>query len=102
MGIVVERSVELRAAPEQVWPIVADTDRLNRAVGLAPLELTPIDDASAARFLVRTVSGGFPLEYEERPFSFVEHRGFSVTRIVRKGALRSIENVYKIEPRVDG
>lgn len=102
MGIVVERSVELRAAPEQVWPIVADTDRLNRAIGLAPVELTPIDDASAARFLVRTVSAGFPLEYEERPFAFVEHRGFSVTRIVRKGALRSIENVYRLEPRAEG
>jgi len=102
MGIVVERSVELEATPEQLWPFVADTDRLNRAVGLAPLELSPIDDASAARFLVRTVSAGFPLEYEERPFAFVEHRGFSVTRIVRKGALRSIENDYRIEPRAGG
>src|SRR5689334_559947 len=101
-AVVVQRSAVLKASAEQLWPVVADTDRLNRAVGLAPIALTPIDDAGAARFLVSTVSAGFPLEYEERPFSFVENRGFSVKRSVRKGALRSIENGYRIEPLEGG
>jgi class 3 adenylate cyclase len=98
----VEESAELRASPDQVWSVIADTDRLNRAVGLAPLELERIDNESAARYLVKTISAGFPLQYEERPFEWVRGRWFSVRRVVRKGAVRTIENRYALEPLPNG
>ena len=102
MAVKVERSQELEAPPGAVWSLLADTERLNRAVGLNTIHLTPHDDTTASRYLVRTVSAGFPMEYEERPFEWVEGRWFAVKRIVRKGALRSVENYFRLEPTADG
>lgn len=57
-AVVVERVVACRADAGALWPLVTDTERLNRAVGLGRLALSPNDDASAARHVVTTVSGG--------------------------------------------
>ena len=55
--VVVTRTVPLDSSPEQLWLAVTDTERLNRAIGFASIELTPNEDDSAARYVVRTVSG---------------------------------------------
>src|SRR5450755_1962356 len=62
--VVVERHIDLKSERAALWCAVGDTERLNRAIGLGRLELKPNSDASAARFVVRTVSAGMPLEYE--------------------------------------
>src|SRR6185369_12470440 len=77
---------------------VGDTERLNRAIGLGRLELTPNTDASAARFVVRTVSAGLPIEYEERPFEWVEGERFSVLRVLHGGVMKSLETSFELEP----
>jgi len=100
--IVVERIVECVSEPAALWPLVTDTDRLNRAIGLGRTALTPNDDGTAARYLVSTVSGGFPLEYEERPYEWSEPRRFSVRRVVRRGLARVMENTFELEPRPGG
>jgi class 3 adenylate cyclase len=100
--VVVERVVDCASEPRELWPLVTDTERLNRAIGLGKLELAAHDDATAARYLVRTVSGGFPLEYEERPFEWEEPRHFSVKRVVRRGLAKSIENRFELAPRAGG
>jgi len=55
MPVFVERVVELSSERSQVWCAIGDTERMNRAVGLGPLRVSPNEDASAARYLVRTV-----------------------------------------------
>jgi class 3 adenylate cyclase len=82
--------------------VITDTERLNRAIGLGPIALEPNDDDSAARYLVRTTSGGFPLEYEERPYEWVENERFAVRRVVRRGAAREMVNVFELEPHGAG
>jgi adenylate cyclase len=96
--VVVERHIDLRSDRALLWCAVGDTERLNRAIGLGRLELTPNTDASAARFVVRTVSAGLPIEYEERPFEWVEGERFSVLRVLHGGVMKSLETSFALEP----
>jgi hypothetical protein len=77
MRVFVERVVELSSERRQLWCAIGDTERMNRAVGLGTLRVSPNEDASAARYVVRTVSAGFALEYEERPFEWTENEHFA-------------------------
>ncbi len=97
-AIVVERAVDLGSEPSALWCIITDTERLNRAIGMGRIELLPNDDDSAARYLVRTVSGGFPVEYEERPYEWVENERFSVRRVMRRGAARVLVTAFEMAP----
>lgn len=96
--VVVERHIDLSSDRTQLWCAVGDTERLNRAIGLGRLELTPNTDSSAARFVVRTISAGLPIEYEERPFEWVEGERFSVLRVLRGGVMKSLETSFALEP----
>jgi class 3 adenylate cyclase len=102
MPVFVERVVELSSDRQQLWCAIGDTERMNRAVGLGPLQVSPMADASAARYLVRTVSGGFALEYEERPFEWTENEHFRIHREMRRGAVRSMTNEFWLTPLANG
>lgn len=92
--IAVTRSIACRSEPEALWCVIADTERLNRAVGLGALEIAPHSDDTAARFVVRTTSGGVPLEYEEPPFEWVENERFSVRREMHGGLVVWMRNTF--------
>ena len=96
--IEVERSIECKSPADRLWPIITDTERMNRAIGLGRLEVQPNSDQSAARYLIKTVAAGFPLEYEERPFEWQLNKRFEVRRVVRKGLTREIENRFRLDP----
>ncbi len=100
--ITVERKFVCASDPAALWCIISDTERLNRSVGLGPITLSENDDDSAARYLVETVSGGFPLSYEERPFEWTENEAFTIRRHVRKGAVEYLENSFLLAPRGKG
>ncbi len=100
--VVVERAIVCRAEKSSLWSAIADTERMNRAIGLGPISARPIDSEGAARFSIATVSGGFPLEYEERPFEFAENERYVVHRNVIKGLIRSLENEFRLEEREGG
>lgn len=102
MSVVVEKKIDCASRPQALWCVITDTERLNRAVGLSKLELSDNDDETAARYVVSTVSGGFPLQYEERPYEWVENETFRVRRDVRKGAAKVIDNFFGLVPRAQG
>src|SRR6266478_1034067 len=93
-----KRVVECASPPEALWPILADTDRFNRAVGLSRIAVQPLEGAGAARYLVATTLGGFRVEYEERPAEFVENERFRFLRVLRRGPVRSIETQFELRP----
>ncbi len=93
------RVVACTSAPEVLWPILADTERFNRAVGLSRISVQPLEGAGAARFLIATTLGGFRVEYEERPAEFVENERFKFLRVLRRGPVRSIETGFELRPR---
>lgn len=96
--VVVEKTVQCASGPAALWPIVADTERMNRAVGLGRLRLVEQSDDSAARYRVRTVSGGIPIEYDERPFEWLENRFFRVRRVMHGGIAEELQSHIQLEP----
>jgi hypothetical protein len=95
-AVVVEAHVDCVSNRESLWRAVANTERLNRAIGLGRITLLPNQNDSAARFVVDTVSGGFGMSYEERPSSSSKTSIFSVRRVVKKGLALSIENTFEL------
>jgi adenylate cyclase len=102
MPVFVERVVELAGDSAKLWSAVGDTERMNRALGLGPLQVKSIESKTAARFLVRTVATGFELEYEEQPFEWTENERFRVHRSMRRGVLRSMTNEFWLAPAAGG
>lgn len=102
--MVVQTTIALSSSPEEVWPLVTDTDRTNRLVFGTPATYRPIEKGvrSSARFVVETKAGGFSLAYEEAPFEWTVNKRFSVFRKMRSGPLTAYTYGIALEPTADG
>ncbi len=63
--------------PEKLWPVLADTNRFNEAMGLAPYALEELPQANGT--VLRRGKGkaaGFSLEWEEKPYEWILERHF--------------------------
>jgi class 3 adenylate cyclase len=102
-AVVVERSIDCACERQALWCMVADTERLNRAIGLGSIALAPNEsEESSARFVVSTVSGGFAMEFEDHPFEWVENERFTVRRVLRGGMFHEIVTSFSLAPRDGG
>ena len=55
-GVVrIEKVIDCRSGASALWPIVTDSDRLNRAIGLGALVVEPYENEGGARYLRRAV-----------------------------------------------
>lgn len=71
-------SIILNAPVERLWPILSDTDRTNRMIGLPAFERTRPD-----RDFIQIVYGhflGVPVNWREHPFEWIFEQQFSVER----------------------
>jgi class 3 adenylate cyclase len=95
-------SWDLEASPRQLWPLVSNTERVNRALGLpAPQFSTRINaDRDVERHAAfRKV---VPFEWREHPFEWVEGRRFGVLREFRQGAFLWFMSLVELQPRGGG
>src|SRR2546425_10163413 len=79
----------LESSPEQLWPLIADTNRFNRDTGVPPVE-TVSGKGKNARRRLRLSAFGIPVEWEEQPFEGVRPRGFGVLRRYTKGPIAEL------------
>lgn len=102
--VTVEATFPMKAKPEQVWPFIADTDRLNRRLGLNGVKYTPLNEATrtAARVVGETRLGGFATRYEEQPWEWTWTRGLSVRRDFQGSPIEYLEVSYRMEPQGTG
>lgn len=100
--IELEQEISCVSPPATLWPLLADTARLNRVVGMAPLELTPLDGPGAERYHVKTSLDGFSAEYDEEPFEWQSPDSFVVRRNMTKGALQSLQMGLSVLPGDNG
>lgn len=100
--VVSERALACRSDARDLWNVLTDTDRTNRAIGLARLDLSPLTGASSARYLVSTDLGGFHVEYEERPFEWVYLKHFKILRRMRSGPVAWMELGFALDERPAG
>ncbi|HEY1954537.1 MAG TPA: DUF5939 domain-containing protein [Polyangiaceae bacterium] len=104
MAVRADASVDLASSPADVWPLLVDTDRLNRLIGMAPVAYRPLEGEHrhASRFLADTRMGGFAVTYEEFPFEWEQPKRFGVYRKFLRGPLAWIRIRWTLEPRGEG
>lgn len=103
-----ERSVLLKASRDALWPLVSDTERLNRLVGLPPVtyEHQPLPGggtrttASATKFKLDLAWQEFPFEWSA-PFFYVVERVFTAGPLKHfKGGTELFEKNGQTEVRL--
>lgn len=91
------------APPERVWPLVSNTDLLNRVVALPPVRLQVSQDprGGVKRRASYTLKG-IPLTWDEPPYEWIENRTLSVRRLYHGGPFREFFLRVTLEPEGAG
>ncbi|UYN94181.1 MAG: adenylate/guanylate cyclase domain-containing protein [Enhydrobacter sp.] len=84
--------------PERLWPLLADTNRFNEAMGLPAyvLEETPQPNGTVLR-RGKGKAAGFALAWEEKPYEWIAGRHFRQAREFTKGPFRRFGPVFDLE-----
>jgi class 3 adenylate cyclase len=91
---------DLQASPEELWPLVADTDRFNRDAGVPALEEGAIGPNARRRLALSKL--GLRIEWEEEPFEWVRPHRFSVVRRYLRGPLAEMRVAAELTPLASG
>ncbi len=72
---------DLLSPPDQLWPLVSNTERFNRAIGLPAVDYTSkIDEQGNVRRFGECGLSFTRLKWEEHPFEWIEGRRMGVLR----------------------
>ena len=95
---------DLKASPQALWPLVADTNRFNRDAGLPDvLERTASDpEAAKNRRRLRLSKLGVKIEWEEEPFEWVRPYRFGVLRRYKTGPVAEARVTAELIERESG
>lgn len=94
---------ELPASPAALWPYLSDTARFNEAAGTpryAVVEETQADGSVRRRASASYM--GVAVEWDDPPYEWVVEREFRQLREFRRGPLKSLGPMLKLEARPDG
>jgi class 3 adenylate cyclase len=87
---------ELDSAPEALWPLVSDTNRFNRDVGLPAMKIMSLrDGVYRLRYKVPLIV----FEWDEEPFEWTYPRSFGILRKYRRGPLKEMRTLLTLETR---
>ena len=96
-------SWRLASPPEALWPFVANTDRFNRAVGLAAATFHDEPRAEGGSTRIGEVKVlGMQLRWREYPFEWIKNREHSVFRWYQGGPVAALWNRVTLAPTEDG
>jgi adenylate cyclase len=90
---------DLKATPEQLWPVVADTNRFNRDAGVPAVEA--LGSKGSVRRL-RLFKFGIPVQWEEQPFEWIRPFRFGVVRSYTKGPVSEMRVEAELNERSEG
>lgn len=94
---------ELEATPRQLWPFIANTDRLNRAIGLPPVQFTDqADGQGVVRRQGQLRKLGMTAAWHEHPFEWIEGRRMGALREYQKGPFKWLLAILEMVPRAGG
>src|SRR3954453_6282997 len=87
--IVVAATVTVPHSPEELWPFVTDTSRIDRAVGLPPATFTRTEQAAGGEVDIGEyrVLGRMIARWIEHPFEWERPRRYAVVREYQAGPL---------------
>src|SRR6185312_12488491 len=99
-AIVVERELRLASPPAALWPLVSNTNRMNRAQGLPSNQVERVDGSTDRRVSVRL--GPLSVSWREKPFDYVVEKGYRMVRVFENGPLARVEGTLTLTPEGSG
>ncbi len=77
-AVTATRTIQLQASPQQLWPFISDTDRVNRLLRLPTAQ--QVGPTTDMRRMVANRRFGLPLTWHEHPFEWVFEQWFRSVR----------------------
>ncbi len=94
---------ELSSSPEDLWPFVSNTERLNRAINLPSVTFSMRTSASGERRRIADAKiSGIPMQWQEHMFEWIEAKRMSVLREFQRGPVRWLTSIVELQRRGDG
>jgi class 3 adenylate cyclase len=92
---------DLESSPQQLWPLISDTNRFNRDTGVPEIETVSGAGKSLrnARRRLRLSTFGIPVEWEEQPFEWVRPHRFGVRRRYTSGPVAELRVTAELIPQ---
>lgn len=98
-----EYSWDLQSSPEDLWPLVTNTDRVNHALGLPSVRYeTVLDPHVGVRRFGNVKLAGMSLRWEESPFEWVNGKRLGILRLFDNGPFVWFSNCIQLEPLATG
>lgn len=96
------RRLELSGPVDRVWGLLADTDRLNREIGIPLPAFTYMPNEQGGTVAYAELKmGGILLRYREHPFEWVKERVYSVRRSFGSGPIAEVIGKVEFEAAGD-
>lgn len=93
---------ELSAAPAAVWRHVSNTERLNRAIGLPPVDWSFEPGEEGVRLFGSAAQIGLRTRWREHPYEWIEGRRLGVFREYSEGPLEWYVSAVSLAPTPAG
>ena len=90
-----ERAYPMTAA--EAWRLLADTDHLNRTIGLPSVEFSALPDTLVRRARARAF-GVVPVRWREFPFDWIRERRYAVRREFESGPVSTMVVGIELQP----
>src|SRR6185295_16011302 len=94
----ISREWEIDAPPSRAWEVVSQTDKLNRAIGLPPVQVGTFDGAGPTRRVSARLYGLVPMSWTEYPFEWVRGQGYVVQRDFDSGPFTRFRAGIEVAP----
>ncbi len=89
----------MESSPDKLWPFVSNTDRVNRAAGMAPVEYTAqYSDNKPTSYLAESRAAGLNIAWAEEPFEWIAGKRFAVLRRFVKGPIEWYVSDLRLNP----
>lgn len=97
-------NLDLPAAPDELWPLIADTNRFDRDSGLPSVQAMPEKSQGLwnGRRALRLYRFGVPLEWVEEPAEWIRPHRFTVVRNYSRGPVGQLRVQAELAARGEG
>jgi class 3 adenylate cyclase len=89
---------DLKGRPEELWPHIADTSRMNRALGTAEMRF---EERGGQRWGTAK-NGGVRHDWIEAPWDWVANQWLTCLRIYERGFMKVMFAIHRLEPIAGG
>jgi class 3 adenylate cyclase len=89
---------ELPGTPQDLWPFISDTSRMNRALGTAEMTFVERDGKRYGS----SKAGGVRHEWLEVPWNWIAEQWLTSTRIYERGFMKVNYAIHRLEPTPTG